>query len=104
MARHYDMLFHVIKQDMLSEVTNLMDEQEVAPRTREESALCQLQRIQESDGFLSLFDTAHQALHDVYLDDYFGDIFRNIVAMGIEKVIGGGHAEETSSGRPAQAT
>ena len=92
MARHYDMLFHEVKSVMLDEISNLMDEQEVASWEADESdAHRRLCNLQESAGFLSLFDTAYQALADMHLGDYFDDIFRNIVASAIEKVLGGYH-------------
>jgi hypothetical protein len=83
------MMFYNTKKGFLDEINNVMDAQEVPQQTREESALVMLNRLQESDGFKSLFDTAHMALHDVYLDSYFDDIFRDVLAGAIEKTFGG---------------
>ena len=97
MTRQYDALFHETKHTLLDEVTEIMSEQEVAAQAIEDSALLrQLCNMKPSAGFQSLFDVAHRALHDVYLDGYFDDIFRSIVASAIEKVLGGYHERKSS--------
>ncbi len=99
MNKSYKALFHEVRSTMLEEVLELMDAQEVSRRTIEESTpLRELCGMKPSAGFNTLFDVAHQAMHDVYLDSYFDDIFRSITARAIEKVIGGYHEQCKSSG------